>query len=184
MEQNDKLDRFLDRALADYGTATPRSGFEQRILANMAAQRQERDRNWRWLWIAVPVAATVLLVCMFALRPTPAHTPENKAAVAPIINRVPNATASTAQPNRTPPLRARVRTVKNAAPVLAKQQNTPEPRLPTFPSPDDDEQARLLLQFVRRNPATAQAVLKEQEEFRAMIAQSQQDSLQLRSEEQ
>jgi hypothetical protein len=187
MEHKDNLDRFLDHALSSLNDATPREGLEQRILANLAANKTRRS-SWRWLWVAVPAAAVILLAVL--LVPKPSHNQDtNVPNPSPEITRpVPPLEAGSGpmqdQPKRATTARIR-RSPKVRAEVAAKAQVNAEPRLATFPSPDNGEQqARLLLQFVRQHPDMAQQWLKEQQEFRAMVARNQQDPLQFRSEEQ
>ena len=38
-EKQDELDRMLDATLAKYAAAEPRAGFEERVLANLRAER-------------------------------------------------------------------------------------------------------------------------------------------------
>jgi hypothetical protein len=63
--ENSERDRELDAALATYAPAEPRAGLEQRVLANLRAERQRLAmRGWRrWPALAaLAVAVSIALV--------------------------------------------------------------------------------------------------------------------------
>ena len=64
---NDFLDREIDAALAKFAAVEPRSGLENRILANLSAQQQRSARQTSWQWVAVGAAATLALVLALSL---------------------------------------------------------------------------------------------------------------------
>ena len=176
MEDKDKLDRFLDQALSEYSEASPRPGFEQRILANLAAQEEERGFGWRWLWVAGPVfSAVVVLAVVFVLRTAQKHD-SSVAVVKPPIEQ------PAKPPRQVAPKQLAVAQVlpkrKIQREVIARAQPAPEPRLATFPAQDGDEQqARLLLSFVTRHPERAKEVVNQEQEFQEMAeANFNQDS--------
>jgi hypothetical protein len=166
MNDKDKLDRLLDQTLAEYSDAKPRAGLEQRILAKLAAQQDQRGWRWRWLWVAGPVLVAMALVMLFALRPAPKRDTNVAAAKPPVMQ-------SASAPKKVAPhasVVAGVQPKRKVHPsVVAKAQPTREPRLATFPAPGGDEQqARLLLSFVTRHPDKAKEVVREEEEFQQM----------------
>ena len=65
MEPKHKLDQWLDQALADYGHAEPRTGLENRILANLAAEKDRITRRTLWPWAFASVAVTLTVVVAF-----------------------------------------------------------------------------------------------------------------------
>ncbi len=166
MEAEDRLDRFLDDALKDGGAALPRMGLEQRILANLAAEPLAANKVWRWWW-AMPVLAVIVLVMMLAIRKEP--KPELRANAVPKAEEVEHAAKPAVptiqavhqqQPNLTAKKRQRVH-----------RSQPEEPRLAKFPSDGDADEIRLLMQFVRRNPETAQELVREQEDFQTLAEQ-------------
>jgi len=156
----DELERFLDRALTEYSGGLPRVGLEQRILANLAAQAQERTR--RWMWITVPACA-VLVVAMVLWWMQRKEVPAIPAAygVLPSAPEVMKRSAPHLAAGKGP------KPPQRRASEIART----EPRLPTFPSPPDESQARMLLRFVQRSPATAEQVVKEEEDFQKLAAE-------------
>lgn len=62
----DDFDHLLDRALITYTEAEPRSGLEQRILHQVAAETSlshATDRKWarfKWAWLAAAASAAIL----------------------------------------------------------------------------------------------------------------------------
>jgi hypothetical protein len=83
----------LNAALAKYSAVEPRTGLEERILANVRAERaQTSNRSW-WTWGFAAALATVIVVAAFVWRsgkpspvittkhpPTPAHRVDKPAA--------------------------------------------------------------------------------------------------------
>ena len=157
--QDDELDRLLDRSLNEYSAEAPRSGLEQRILANLEVSGATPKR-W-WIWAAAPVCAGVLIAAvLWSLSQTKVTPPPPIAnGSAPAVERVSNSqTPRVATAAKRPHRRTNVRsaTVSQA------------PRLPTFPSQTDEAQARLLLRFVQGQPAVAKQVVREEEQFQEL----------------
>jgi len=67
-DEKAKLDRWLNRALAEYSQAEPRSGIELRVLANLRAQRRHiaEQRRRRWWTIGIIATAAVLVIVLWA----------------------------------------------------------------------------------------------------------------------
>jgi hypothetical protein len=174
-----ELDRLLDKSLSECANTSPRGGLEERILANLA--ESPKRRSWMWLWITAPVTAVIIFAALMLFRTDNKTSTVQVAIIAsPVTNPTvpqlktppPPVTSNQPHPKRVRPRRK---------PVTA--EGTREPMLAQFPSPVAPDEARLLLQFVHQHPDTAQAVLREQQEFRAMIARSHNNQLQIRSEE-
>jgi hypothetical protein len=158
MEHRDnELDRFLDRSLSEYSQEAPRSGLEQRVLANLEASAATPKR-W-WIWVVLPVGAAILTVAVLwnsLLTKVPPPTMAN--ASAPAVGRAePHAPTIVATSKR-----RRHRT--NVRSGVVSQT----PRLPTFPSQTDEAQARILLRFVQDHPAVAKQAVMEEEEFQKL----------------
>src|SRR5260370_599787 len=60
--QNDALDQQLDTALRKYAAVEPRVGLEERILANLRAQREHAPARPWWRWAAVGALAVVIIL--------------------------------------------------------------------------------------------------------------------------
>jgi len=90
-DEKAKLDRWLNRALAEYSKEEPRSGIELRVLANLRAQRRHiaEQRRRRWWTIGIIATAAVLVIVLWAagtnkhteqeasVKPSPAVSPNN-----------------------------------------------------------------------------------------------------------
>jgi hypothetical protein len=61
-QECDALDHELDTALAKYAVADPRMGLEERILANLQAEREHAPNRAWWRWSAAAAFAVVVFV--------------------------------------------------------------------------------------------------------------------------
>jgi hypothetical protein len=62
--KQDEFDRMLDAALAKYAAVEPRTGLEERVLANLRAeQARVPDQAW-WRWSAIAAVAAVVVVAV------------------------------------------------------------------------------------------------------------------------
>ena len=166
MQDEKKIDEFLDRALAEYSSASPREGLEGRILANLQATQPQR--RWLWAWVAIPALVAILL---FALLWKPEPKKVDVARTEP-----PRVTSKTEPPNRI----VEPRSTQEVRPAVPRQKHpvlrapkTPDaqPRLATFPAQNNnDELARLALRFAQAHPAVASEIASEQKEFSQMAA--------------
>ena len=67
--ETDLLDRQLDAALSNYAAVEPRTGLEQRILANLRAEREHAALQPWWHWPAAgALMAGILLTAFIAWR--------------------------------------------------------------------------------------------------------------------
>lgn len=70
METRDqeKLDRWLDRALGEMSNAEPRAGLENRVLARVREEREVRAGRWHWWVLSIATAAVVFAVAVFLIQ--------------------------------------------------------------------------------------------------------------------
>ena len=61
-EREREVDQWLESALSRYGKTEPRVGLENRVLANLQAERSRIAYRWRWWWWAG--TATAMAVAM------------------------------------------------------------------------------------------------------------------------
>ena len=163
MNSDDKLEGLLDRALSEYAQVGPRTGFEQRILANL--QSQSKSQTMRWWWLAVPTVAVIAIITVLLGLPSSQSKPQ----VAKVQN--PDQSFQSTAPAKHPigsteaPI-GRHRKQPRRAPS-GTQQQSPEPRLSTFPSrSDDDELIRVAQKFAHDHAAVAVQITQEQQDFR------------------
>jgi hypothetical protein len=168
---NDRLDRELDAALAKYAAVEPRTGIEDRILANLRAdQAHAAERSW-WRWPAVAALAAVIVVTLSVAwrsgKPVqsttaqhrPATTQTNEHAGTQVAN---HGGSNSIRPHEASGIQLRRRAVSNPATVVALA-----PKLDQFPSPQPlSEQERILARYVANYP-----------EHAALIAQARTEEL-------
>lgn len=164
-EREEFVDRFVEEGLARYSDAEPRRGLEQRVLANLRAQPKKRP--W-WVWLPAPVAAALLVGLVLWLtrpQPRPPMVVERTPSAPVVSPRISSSQTAPEPVAKRRPLRA-----AHAQARIAVAQRRNGPRQPVFPSPAPmSEQERLLLAFVKQHPDEAQAVVREQEEWRKAV---------------
>ena len=161
-DDNDQsAERWLDSALDRYTDAEPRPGFETRLLASVATQREKQSR-WRALWtwsaLATTAAALIAVVALSVGRKHDSTPPQQVANGNPPAHVEANGTLPKAR--ETSPKRPMVAAVKaprrNAPrhmqqPLLLASSNAPKQS--QFPTPEPlSEQERLLLAYMRATP--------------------------------
>ena len=158
----DRLDRWFDSALQQYGRAEPRTGLEARILANLESSEQA-GAGRRSRWALVPVAATASIAVALWVGIGTQHSTKQPIA----------ASSSTGNPKSTAarenhPAAAVPRTVAHHADKHVLKRTTKvakEPKLEQFPSPRPlTEQERFLKQYVEKFPDEAMLIAKVQTE--------------------
>jgi hypothetical protein len=163
-EERERLvDGALARALSPEA-AEPRTGFEQRLLANLAAQ-PERGPSSRWLWVAALAAAAVLAIAIVVIVQAmrrPVSVIETHRNTVP--SEQPLATAKA--PNRLPQV-PRPRVNRPVRPPVQLAGATPAstdlPRQEVFPTPvPATEQEYMLLALVHRRPRQVREIAAEQ----------------------
>ena len=168
----DALDHGLDAALAKYAAVEPRAGLEDRILANLRAERGRDAAHGWWHWVAFAGVAGILLVTLTLWRSgelrreNVAHRPANTTQ-----DSVSNGTQATKDggPGQEIQVSRQVSIKKRA--VHVRRQATSvvasEPKLDQFPSPRPlSEQEKILQDYVARYPGHA-----------ALIAQARAEAL-------
>jgi hypothetical protein len=176
--KRDELDHELDVALARYAAAEPRTGLEERILANMRAERaQVADRAW-WRW-GLAAAAAVVVVAMAWRLGKPSHpvVVSHPSAATQILKEP--ATKVVANGRRSGPRRlerglAQKANAIHAHPPVAM---VAEARLDRFPSPQPlSEQELALARYVSEFPEEATLIARTQAEFENEIRQKMKDT--------
>lgn len=171
--QNAERDDFvqaLDAALAKYAAVEPRVGLEDRVLANLHAERTQATPAW-WRWGAVAALAVVFLMAVvIALRPgKPAPEEVKKTPAVPVTPR---------QEQRREKLTANGETNTTSVPVPVRQPtshhaNFPtitlaaaaSPRLDQFPSPTPlTEQEKILANYITQYPEHAALIAEARTE--------------------
>jgi hypothetical protein len=147
--EDDALDRALNAGLAKYAAAEPRTGLEERILANLQAERgQSDDRAWWW---GAAALATVLLVIVGLAWTTMRRAPliaRRPAEVAPHVQLPAPQIASIRPP--APNLMA------TSVAHRSKPAARVNPKLDQFPSPQPlSEQEKILASYVDAYPEHA-----------------------------
>jgi hypothetical protein len=153
--QQDELDRELDAGLTTFAAVEPRTGLEERILANLRAEQTHASNLswWRWPAIAALLAIIVLAVSVAwkAKRPMPN-----------IVARPPAPHESVEHARTQAPNHPRLKPVIHQATTVVSA-----PKLDQFPSPQPlSEQEKILAHYVATYPQHA-----------ALIAQARTDEL-------
>ena len=165
----DRLDRWLDRAMQQYGSVEPRPGLEARMLANLEARQRSDGRSgtgFRWRSVIAAAVLGIGVVAAFWSRSTHRELPRHVARVtapAHIATVSPPGTKSGS--DRVP----RLHPTSRVTPVQSPRQSpiVQEPRLPEFPSPRSfSEQEKMLVTCVTSYRDTAIFMAREQAEFR------------------
>jgi hypothetical protein len=158
--EQDELDRMLDAALAKYAAAEPRSGLEERVLANLRAEEaRDADHAWgRWSAIAA-VAAVIVVVLALSLRSAgPSHPVVADHPSTPMEAPKEGGTEVISNAHRRdvrPHVRVRKPPARPSPPEVVVARS---PKLEQFPSPQPlSEQEKLLQNYVAQN--AEQAVL-------------------------
>jgi hypothetical protein len=167
--ETNKLDRELDAALAKFAADEPRTGLEERVLANLRAEQKRAPEHSWWRWPVLGATAAVVMVVAVSLlwkpgKPTPDITVYHPATTVqgdkqtgmhiaakdtgtPAHRAVPTATKRPTRPG-----------VRHPQALVASG-----PRLDQFPSPRPlSEEEKLLVRYVQDFPHEAVMIAKEQ----------------------
>jgi hypothetical protein len=171
-ERDDRsAERWLDAALERYSDAEPRPGFETRLLARVAAERESKTRRRPlWMWASIAAAAAVLVIVLTVGRfghQTPASPiAKSHSMPTPSVTPAPNpvVTANATPPTR--PERGVSAVVHRLRPVVVANSSE-QPRKAQFPTPAPlNEQEQLALQYVQRTPRQEiETVLAQKQDF-------------------
>jgi hypothetical protein len=167
------VDRELDKVLAKYASIEPRAGLEQRVLANLRAERQPVLQLWSWRRTAVAAVLIVTVATVLSWRsgkPGPSTTvrrPPMTASSTP--QNGPGSASAGAEENGARPStvlhRSAVRAARPA--IVVSAAAAVEPRLDQFPSPRPlSEQEQILVRYVATYPETAALIAQARTEER------------------
>lgn len=177
--KRDELDDELDLALAKYAAVKPRTGLEERILANIRAERAHvPDRAW-WHWGLAAAVAAVLVVAMAWRLGKPSHSVvvSHPSAATQVLKEPGTQDAANGQrsgPHPLGPSPAQKTTAIHAHPPVAMAA---EARLDRFPSPQPlSEQELALARYVSEFPQEATLIARTQAEFENEIRQKMKDT--------
>ena len=162
----DDLDRALDAALAKYSSVEPRSGLEQRVMANLKAQPAVESARVGWRW-ALSAGAFSILCIAAALwwnasrHPSlPAPDQAKQTHSAPELPKQVGNPAIQAESIPSPARRRR--RARQESPVVAKRT----PRLNQFPQPQPlTPEEAALVRYVAQFPAEATLLATAQEDY-------------------
>jgi hypothetical protein len=162
--------RELDAALAKYAAVEPRAGLEDRVLANLRAEREHAAARVWWRWPALGAAALVLVVAAISLigrpgKPAPditAHQAATSQGDKQLGTRI--ASNEVGIPVRpTLPEGAKRPARHGVHPPQAIVADGP--RLDHFPSPRPlSDEEKLLVRYVRDFPQDAVMIARAQAE--------------------
>lgn len=167
-ERERRVDATLERALGPQ-SIEPRLGFEERLLANLAAQ-PERRPWWRWMWVPALAAAAVIAI-LIGVQMTRRTAP---VIVSNRTNAPPEQPAVIAKAPAPPSKIVRHKVAQHVQPrvEVARAANAQQdlPKQDVFPAPVPmTEQEHLLLALIRRRPQQVQKIAAEQEADRQQI---------------
>jgi hypothetical protein len=148
------LDQALDAALAKYAAVEPRSGLNERILANLQAEQMRvPERAWRRWGFAAAVAAVIVVAVALAWKSGPAQqqivvhpsptlqSPQQSPPQVEANDQHVGVESATTPKHRT--------TVRHSQSVVSTVVATANPKLDVFPSPQPlSEQERILMSYV------------------------------------
>jgi hypothetical protein len=154
---NDALEQELEAALAKYAAVEPRTGLEERVLANLRTTPIQTPSWWRW---SMAAAAAIVVVAAALLwrsdKPSPAitTTPSSIARHGP---RGPAPGVGTHNVSDNGQMRARRHGQRSAKHQVHLQIATAaQPKLDQFPSPHPlSEQEKILERYVAKYPERA-----------------------------
>lgn len=154
--ENLALDHELDAALAKFAAVEPRAGLEERVLANLLAEKRHAVHRSRWRWPAVATLAAVIAVSLFAIWRS-GKPAEN------IVEQNSSATTQTHRQDRTQIANNGDRSsiLPHKAPRRTTAVVVPAPKLDAFPSPQPlSEQERMLTEYVAEHHQQAVLVAR------------------------
>src|SRR5438270_3919181 len=179
-ENWDRLDRMLEAALAKYAAVEPRPGLEDRVLANLRAERTRMPVHAWWRWSVAAVLAVVIVAMALAWR-------SGKSSLPVVADHSTAQLQGTKEPVKQPGSdidRAGVASVK-PGPARNKTGHrhrhsvevAPHPKLDQFPSPQPlSEQEIALARYAHQFPQEATLVALAQVEYEKEIQQQMKDT--------
>jgi hypothetical protein len=164
----------LDAALGKYAAVEPRAGLEDRILANLRAERARvPDRAW-WRWCVAGALATVVVLALALAwrsgkppRPVVANhsSATTQAAKEPAIEVISSGGADEHRPQASARARTRITNLIRRETVVATNPKLDQPKLDQFPSPRPlSEQEKILQSYVAEYPEKAVLIARARSE--------------------
>jgi len=178
--KRDELDRVLDAALAKYAAAQPRQGLEERVLANLRAERARVPYRAWWRWSIALAAAIVIVAITFAWRsgerPHPLVAHHLLIRTPSVEQPRPRAAAKTRANNVHP--QASSPAIRPATHRAGHKVVEPaDPKLDQFPSRQQlSEQELALARYVSEFPQEATLIARAQEEYEKEIQEKMKDT--------
>lgn len=166
-QPGNELDRMLDATLARYAAVEPRTGLEDRVLANLHAERAKKLHPAWWPWAIAAAAVAMLVVVLMALpwragRPTPPVAGDHRPSLAVQGSQETGTHVASNGPER--PTRPRN---PDAAPKKIRRvaRFVDQPKLDQFPSPQPlSEQEKILANYVAKYPEHAVLIARARTE--------------------
>ena len=170
MQSKDKeqfVNGWLAAALKHYGQAEPRAGLENRVLAAMRAEREQRTQNWKW-WPALAAGTAILTIaaCVFMAKSEgrKTHSPIAKNHTVPV---------EVSRTNTNPASKPHIEDAANQKPHFGAPRRSLQivhasatARLEQFPSPEPlSEQEKILARYVQQFPHEAHLMAQVQTEL-------------------
>ncbi len=155
----EKIERWLDDALADYGRAEPRIGIEGRVLARLSLEQERSHRSLWWGACALASAALVVVVAWWSGHPGRKQVSESP--VARLQVKAPESGRGVRSVGTN-----QGRAVQRRRESTGKANRGTAPRQEQFPSPSPlTDQEKMLARYVRDFPEKAALVARAQTEF-------------------
>ena len=169
--KDDALDRELNAALAKFVAVEPRTGLEQRVLANLRTEQKRAPRTFWQGWPAVATSAALAVVLSISAvwrSARPAHdvAVHRSPATTPTLPKPETQAANRGLSGSIPPRQAKLgrrnspRLVNRIAMIAASA-----PKLDRFPSPQPlSEQEKILQTYLSNYPEDAVLVARARAE--------------------
>jgi len=179
-KKQNELDRMLETALAKYAAAEPRPGLEDRVLANLQAERTRIPVHAWWRWSVAAVLAVVIVAVVLALR-------SGRSSLPVVADHSTAQMQGTKEPAKQPASNGERGGVRSAEAGPARNKTghhshppveiAIHPKLDQFPSPQPlSEQEIALARYVRQFPQEATLVALAQVAYENEIQQQMKDT--------
>ena len=163
--EKERLDRWLDKALHEYGNAEPQLGLETRILAGLAAEKESFASRWGWRWVfasAVTTVATMVALWLGFSTNKPSQSPTKLASNPTLVEQKAD-TANAQFGVKHKQLTIRTSAQQKTQQQFAKSEPATTPKLSQFPSLRPlSTQEQLLVLYARKFPQQALEVAQAQ----------------------
>jgi hypothetical protein len=179
-KKQDELDSILDTALAKYAAAEPRTGLEDRVLANLRAERTRIPVHAGWRWSVAAVLAVVIVAVALVLRSGESSHPV-------VADHSTAQMQGTKEPAKQIAFDGERGAIRSLEPAPARNKTGHHsrppveiaipPKLDQFPSPQPlSEQEIALARYAHQFPQEATLVARAQVEYEQKIQQQMKDA--------